>query len=141
VVAMTTMAIVVVTTTTTTMTVPPGGRRTIEEQDDSPLPLATSPLHPSSSLDPSRTGWKREGMGRLTEEGAVGEEERMGDERSAGVSCSHFSREKISMASGGRVRRREYGLPFHCTRSALTPPKFPRPLPPYSTASLLSTSL
>jgi hypothetical protein len=86
----------------TMMTVPAEGRWRIEQVDS---PLATPPLRLSSSLDPFGTGGKRDWRRRMKEvEGEEGGEE---DGRSAGVSCSHFSTEKISMASGGRVRRRE----------------------------------
>jgi hypothetical protein len=83
------------------MTVPAGGGWRIEERCE--LPLATPPLRPSSSPDPFGTCGEFE-VRRGMKETETGEEMHR---RSAGVSFSHFSREKISMASGGRVRRRE----------------------------------
>ena len=45
-----------------------------------------------------------------------------------------------SAASGGKVSFREYGRPCTGYSSAMTPPEFPMPLPPYSLASLLRIS-
>jgi hypothetical protein len=42
--------------------------------------------------------------------------------------------------SGGRVSLREKGLPCTFFASAMQPPMFPMPLPPYSLASLLRIS-
>ncbi|MBA7486644.1 hypothetical protein ES707_22205 [subsurface metagenome] len=46
----------------------------------------------------------------------------------------------MTALSGGRVSGRDHDRPCARTGSAFTPPRFPTPLPPYSTASLLSTS-
>jgi len=43
-------------------------------------------------------------------------------------------------ASGGKVSLSENGRPWVGSASAVTPPKFPMPVPLYSDASLLSNS-
>src|SRR5690349_3225856 len=50
------------------------------------------------------------------------------------------SRVKISVASGGRVSTSDWAWPCAGCASAWTAPALPRPLPPYSTASLLKRS-
>ena len=47
---------------------------------------------------------------------------------------------KITIAKGGSVKEKENSFPCIGRHSASTPPKFPWPLPPYSSASLFINS-